>query len=247
MNTNMKAVSAISLDLDDTLWPFAPSVARAEAVLQAWLIEHAPKTALRLTTPDALARVRDQYEIDHPELAGDYRTLRLGSLTETLAAAGEDVALTQPAYEVFYAARNNVEFFEDTLPALEWLSARFPLVAVSNGNASLALTGGSEFFVGALSAKQFGAAKPQAAIFHAAAKMASAQPAQMLHVGDDFELDVVGATNAGLQAAWLLRHDATGTPRAAHRPGNHYTVSCLLTLCGLLGRGQSSPVFPGAQ
>lgn len=233
---SLTAVSAISLDLDDTLWPFAPSVARAETMLQAWLIEHAPRTATLLTTPDALARLRDKYEVDHPEMAGDYRALRLGSLTAALEAVNEDTSLTLPAYEVFYAARNNVEFFEDVLPALEWLSGRFPLVAVSNGNANLALTGGQEFFVGALSAKQFGVAKPQAAIFHAAAKMASAKPAEMLHVGDDFDLDVVGATNAGLQAAWLVRHsNAAGIPMPT-RPGTHLTVSCLLTLCAMLGR-----------
>ncbi|WP_454691305.1 HAD family hydrolase [Achromobacter aloeverae] len=230
----LNTVSAISLDLDDTLWPFAPSVARAEETLQAWLVEHAPAAAALLSAPRALALLRDEYEAAHPELSGDYRALRLGSIAAVLEAVGADVALTKPAYEAFYAARNNVEFFEDVLPALAWLSARFPLIAVTNGNADLALTGGKEFFAGALSARQFGVAKPEAAIFHAAAKMASVDPAEMLHVGDDFDLDVVGATNAGLQAAWLVRQGAAAP--CPPRVGAHVTVSCLLNLCGLLGR-----------
>ncbi|MFC4278656.1 HAD family hydrolase [Achromobacter aloeverae] len=237
---SLNAVAAISLDLDDTLWPFAPSVARAESALQAWLVAHAPKTAARLSAPRALALLRDEYEAAHPELVGDYRALRLGSITEVLASVGEDTALTQPAYDAFYAARNDVEFFEDVLPALTWLGARFPLVAVTNGNADLALTGGGEFFMGALSARQFGAAKPDAAIFHAAARMASVLPSDMLHVGDDFDLDVVGATNAGLQAAWLVRRHDGADISVPSRAGTHVTVSCLLNLCALLGRRDGS-------
>ncbi|MFG5407658.1 hypothetical protein ABXN37_05510 [Piscinibacter sakaiensis] len=36
---------AITLDLDDTLWPVRPVIRRAEAALRAWLARHAPATA----------------------------------------------------------------------------------------------------------------------------------------------------------------------------------------------------------
>ena len=39
------AVRAITLDLDDTIWPIAPVIVRAENALGAWLREHAPRTA----------------------------------------------------------------------------------------------------------------------------------------------------------------------------------------------------------
>ena len=38
-------VRAITLDLDDTLWPFAPIGARIEQVLHDWMREHSPATA----------------------------------------------------------------------------------------------------------------------------------------------------------------------------------------------------------
>ena len=38
-------VRAISIDLDDTLWPIWPTITRAEAVLLQWLTEQAPATA----------------------------------------------------------------------------------------------------------------------------------------------------------------------------------------------------------
>ncbi|MGU3780105.1 HAD family hydrolase [Burkholderia metallica] len=229
-------VSALSFDLDDTLWPFGPSIVRAEASLRAWLIEHAPGTESVLSTPQALSELREEYERLCPELAGDFRAMRIGSIRLALERANEDVALTEPAYAAFYAARNRVEFYEDALPALAWLSARFPLVAVTNGNADLRLTGGGEFFRAALSAQVFGVAKPEPGIFHAAAQALDVRPAELLHVGDDYHLDVIGALNAGLQAAWVVRDTHSETERVQRQAAApHLTFHDLSMLCRALG------------
>ncbi|AZQ54713.1 HAD family hydrolase [Burkholderia cenocepacia] len=229
-------VSALSFDLDDTLWPFGPSVVRAEATLRAWLIEHAPNTASVLPTQQALSALREEYERLCPDLAGDYRAMRIGSIRLALERANEDVSLTEPAYDVFYAARNRVEFYEDALPALAWLSARFPLIAVTNGNADLRLTGGGEFFRTTLSARAFGFAKPEPEIFHAAADALDVRPAELLHVGDDFHLDIVGALNAGLQAAWVVREPREEEePVPRHPVTPHLTLRDLAMLCHALG------------
>ncbi|KVT04258.1 HAD family hydrolase [Burkholderia sp. MSMB1078WGS] len=229
-------VSALSFDLDDTLWPFGPSIVRAEATLRAWLIEHAPNTASVLPTQQALSALREEYERSCPELASDYRAMRIGSIRLALERANEDVSLTDRAYDVFYAARNRVEFYEDALPALAWLSARFPLIAVTNGNADLRLTGGGEFFRTTLSARAFGFAKPAPEIFHAAADALDVRPAELLHVGDDFHLDIVGALNAGLQAAWVVREPRAEGERAPRHPATpHLTLRDLAMLCRALG------------
>ncbi|WP_419689839.1 HAD family hydrolase [Burkholderia theae] len=235
-------VSALSFDLDDTLWPFGPSVARAEAMLRAWLIEHAPDTASILPTQQTMSELREEYERSRPDLANDFRALRLGSIRLALARANTDVALADPAYEVFYAARNRVEFYDDALPALAWLSARFPLIAVTNGNADLRLTGGGEFFRETLSARAFGIAKPEPEIFHAAAQALSVSPAELLHVGDDYHLDIVGALNAGLQAAWVVRDPQPEVARETQHPASaHLTLSDLSMLCRALGGPDKLP------
>ena len=51
---DVKRISAISLDLDDTLWPVWPTIERAERVLHAWLAKEAPKTAALLVEPGVL-------------------------------------------------------------------------------------------------------------------------------------------------------------------------------------------------
>lgn len=229
-------VSALSFDLDDTLWRFGPSVVRAEATLRAWLLEHAPNTARVLPTQQALSVLREEYERLYPDLASDYRAMRIGSIRLALERANEDASLTDRAYDVFYAARNRVEFYEDALPALAWLSARFPLIAVTNGNADLRLTGGGEFFRTTLSARVFGFAKPEPEIFHAAADALGVRPAELLHVGDDFHLDIVGALNAGLQAAWVVREPrAGGEPAPPQAATPHLTLRDLAMLCRALG------------
>ena len=38
-------IQAITLDLDDTLWPIWPTIQRAEQALAAWLAERAPGAA----------------------------------------------------------------------------------------------------------------------------------------------------------------------------------------------------------
>ncbi|MFL9936009.1 HAD-IA family hydrolase [Paraburkholderia sp. RL18-103-BIB-C] len=229
-------VSAISFDLDDTLWPFRPSVERAEATLHSWLIEHAPNTASVLPAWPTLSRLRDEYERSRPDLANDYRALRVGSIRLALELAKEDITLADSAYDVFYSARQKVEFYEDALPALAWLSGRFPLVAVTNGNADLRLTGGAEFFRETLSARALGTAKPEPEIFHAAARAANVHPTDLLHVGDDFHLDVLGALNAGLQAAWLVRQNHLETKFLQHcARSTHLTICDLSMLCRALG------------
>ena len=48
---DVSRIRAITLDLDDTLWPIWPTITRAENVLQAWLADHAPATAALCAAP----------------------------------------------------------------------------------------------------------------------------------------------------------------------------------------------------
>jgi len=44
---NSSPIRAITLDLDDTLWPIWPVIERAEQALHEWLEAHCPRTAAR--------------------------------------------------------------------------------------------------------------------------------------------------------------------------------------------------------
>lgn len=199
-----RRLRALTLDLDDTLWPVGPALAGAEAALAAWLREHAPATAARFPPPAMMALRRAVGEA-HPGQAHDLSALRRLSLEAALREAGEDPALAGPAFEVFFAARQRITLHPDVPEALDRLAARWPLFAISNGNAELGATGVARWFVGGLSAREAGVAKPAPAIFAAACARLGAAPAAVLHVGDDWHADVLGARGAGLRAAWLRR------------------------------------------
>ena len=202
-------IRAITLDLDDTLWPIAPTMVRAEAVLQHYLREHAPATAVLCGQQGALLRIRQQLQREWQDRLHDLSALRRESIRRAMLEAGDDPSLAEPAFEVFFAARQQVDLFEDALEALRFLAARFPLVALSNGNADVHRVGLGEFFKEAISAQTFGVAKPDPRIFHEAAARAGVPAHAVLHIGDDPHLDVQGARAAGMQCVWLNRdgHD----------------------------------------
>lgn len=197
-------VRAITLDLDDTLWPFAPIGARIEQVLHAWMLEHSPRTAERFPI-EAMRTLREQVFAEHPHLIHDLSELRRITLRRALRESGADAALLEPAYEIFYAARNQVQCYADSLAALERIAARVPVAAVTNGNADLERIGLSRHFAFQLGAREHGAAKPEASIFHAACRRLDVPHFEVLHVGDHIEMDVIGAAQAGLRSCWINR------------------------------------------
>jgi FMN hydrolase / 5-amino-6-(5-phospho-D-ribitylamino)uracil phosphatase len=200
-------IKAISLDLDDTLWPIWPTIEKAEKVLHEWMVEHAPMSAALFSSPSALREIRDYMAANRPELKNDLSAVRRESIRLALYRAGENPLLADRAFEVFFAERQRVTLFDDARPALEFLSARFPLVSISNGNADLQRVGLGSFFRASISAREFGVGKPDPRIFHAAAGAVDLTPEDVLHVGDDATLDALGALNAGMQAAWVNRSD----------------------------------------
>lgn len=227
------AVQALTLDLDDTLWPVWPAIARAEAVLMDWLRAAAPATAAAHDQA-SLRALRNRVAAERPEWGHDLSALRRESIRRALVDCGDDPALAEPAFEHFFAERQRVELFDDVRPALERLAARWPLVALTNGNADLARIGLAGFFAASVSAREFGSAKPAPAIFHEACRRAGADAAAVLHVGDDAELDVRGALAAGLQAAWV-RRPGLAPALPDDPPAAHHCVDDLLQLAARLG------------
>ncbi|HVI58559.1 MAG TPA: HAD-IA family hydrolase [Luteimonas sp.] len=213
-------VHAITLDLDDTLWPFAPIGARIERVLEAWMREHSPATAVRFPAAEMRA-LRERVVAAHPHLVHDLGALRRLTLERALAESGGDPALADAAYEAFYEARNQVECYPDVIAALERIAAHVPVAALTNGNADLARIGLDHHFRFALGAREHGAAKPEAGIFLAACTRLGCAPAHVLHVGDDIELDVLGASRAGLRSCWINR-GGFDWPHADAQPDLHF-------------------------
>jgi putative hydrolase of the HAD superfamily len=221
---------AICFDLDNTFWDVGPVIERAELELHAWLNEHCPG-AVAPGDVAALRRERELVLAAHPGRTHDLSFVRQEALRRQIVAAGHPAERAMQAFAVFYAARNRIEPYADVLPALARLRARFRLFTLTNGNADLAQIGLDRHFEIRLAAGEVGFAKPDVRIFSTMLARAGLAPQEVLHVGDEPHTDVVGAHDAGLDAAWVNR---VGADWPAELRPPRFTVPDLQSLADVL-------------
>ena len=209
-------IQAISLDLDDTLWPVLPALLKAEQDMHAWLLERAPATAA-ICSIARMREIRVLVAMAHADKAHDMGWLRLESLRRALREGGDDPALAVGAFNVFLDGRQRVTLYDDVHEVLQRWKSRYKLLVVTNGNADIGRIGLGHLFDVAVAAHELGVGKPDRRIFQQACDLAGVLPANVLHVGDDIELDVRGARDAGMHAAWLRRPDLDEQLRRWHQ------------------------------
>jgi FMN hydrolase / 5-amino-6-(5-phospho-D-ribitylamino)uracil phosphatase len=143
----------------------------------------------------------------YPGIEHDFTQQRKLSLLHALRESGDAEHHAEAAFDVFYSARNAIEFYPDALPALKRLTQRYPTAALTNGNADLQRIGIADQFVHFVAARNEGHAKPDAPIFNATCERLGVMNHEVLHIGDDIELDVLGAQRAGLRTCWINRRN----------------------------------------
>jgi HAD superfamily hydrolase (TIGR01509 family) len=108
-------------------------------------------------------------------------------------------------------------------PFLERLSARYRLAILSNWPLAATIdrfveaAGWDRWLAGVVVSERVGTIKPHPGIFAFAQRLLDVPPAAILHVGDDWAADVVGAREAGWHAAYL-RTEHGSTPLPQSRP-----------------------------
>ena len=188
---------------------------RAEARLFAWLETHCPRITAGVSRED-MRQAREELARREPHRAHDFTYLRTQALAGHAREHGYEEAIAERAFEVFLAARCEVDVFPDVGPGLARLRSRYALGSLSNGNADLGRIGLEHVFTVSLNARQVGAAKPARRCFERLAQELGVAPAQLLYVGDDPVLDVEAARAAGLQSAWMDRR-GHAWPAGLHR------------------------------
>ena len=171
------------------------------------------RTALRAAPPLAFPRVAPDRRAE-AERAW-WRAVVRAALGANDRQAGFDACFD--ALWVHYA-RPDAWILEegalDTLGALRAAGLRLGIVSNFDGRLIELLTGlGIAPLVDAIvPSAAHDAAKPDSRLFHAAAELLRTRPADVVHVGDDVELDVRGALAAGFRAMLLARENAAAPP-----------------------------------
>ena len=198
-------VQLITFDLDDTLWDVSPVMQDAEAALRNWLTLHAPR--LGAVPVEHLWSIRANLLHAEPMLKHRLSELRRRILLHALSDAGypqdEAALLAEGGFQVFLAARHQVELFAEVHPTLETLANRYQLGVITNGNADVRRLGLADYFQFALCAEELGVGKPDPKPFLEALKRAGIAAEHAVHIGDHPSDDIAGAQAAGLRAIWF--------------------------------------------
>ena len=204
-------IKAVSLDFADTLFPHRAR--EMDAMLQVvadYLHAHVP--------PFEFARLRDKYmEIRDRQFAQNRATLRendfAARIAETAAylsaAQTVDPAALEGAVDAYADAFFQTMRMPQWLPeVLEALAFRYKLAVVSNYPLAAPIfrtlreNGLNNYLTTTVVSADIGFIKPHPAIFDAALAGLGLPPAQVIHVGDDWHADIIGASQAGMHAIY---------------------------------------------
>ncbi len=201
----LSPIKALSFDLDDTLYPNTAVIQQAELAMQRRLWQLLGD--VHYNQPVYWWQQRKNLAQAQPDIRHDVSRWRLLALELGLTTQGispcEAAELAELAMSAFVDARTDIQLPAQIRPLLEQLAARYPLVAITNGNADIQKMGIGDLFQFALRAGPDGRMKPYPDLFLNAASRLHIAPQQLLHIGDHVTSDVLGALSAGCQAAWL--------------------------------------------
>ncbi len=202
---NLQPIKVISFDLDDTLYDNRPYIEKAETEFLRFMQQNFP--ADHGWTSQYWRQQKQNLESKHPEISHDtWRSreentqqilLQMGySQTDATKGASAGVAKFLHYRSDFLVPALSVEL-------LKMLSKQYRLIGISNGNVDPSRIGISQYFEFILHAGNGLKMKPSPDLFAEACNRLKLKPSNILHVGDNFNADVVGARTFGCQAAWL--------------------------------------------
>ena len=192
-------------DLDRTLWDFEKSAAETFEELYK-------KYRLKERGIKSVEDFHRVYTLHNNTLWEEYRHGRIekevlsnlryfltlkdyGIEDEALAAnVGKDYLEISPM---------KVNLFPNALAILDYLAPKYNLHLITNGfsevqDTKLRVSGMGKFFQEVITSEEAGVKKPSPEIFHFALRKARANVDESIMIGDDFEVDIVGAKNVGM-------------------------------------------------
>lgn len=233
-----RALAAVLLDLDDTVLDHAPGRAAAGRRVAALVAERHPDLPAGAVA-EQLARSGSWFW-DEPSRSAwgrlDLARARSAIFEHALEALGRpDPALAGEAVALHLREREaHSRLAEGALETLVHLRAAVPRLALVTNGAAAAQRAKIErfdlarYFDHVQIEGEFGAGKPDAAVYRHVLTRLGVAPEDALMVGDDFGWDVLGALDAGLHAAWI---DAAGRGRPpAPAPREHLVLRALREL-----------------
>lgn len=200
-------------DLDNTLIDFDAS---AKLVLEE--LFNAEKLEVQFETFEHFYTIYSEINKDLWHQYKDHQitkeAVKYGRFEKTLAV--KDFGNKQKAIElgdefVKKVAHTHI-LVPESLEVVKALKSHYTLHIISNGfnevqHAKLEGTGLREYFDWIILSENVKAQKPNRLIFETALKNANARKSESMMIGDNFDTDITGARNFGIDQAWFVYHD----------------------------------------
>lgn len=203
-------IKHIFFDLDHTLWDFETNSDLAFK-----------KTFQNLQLKVDLAKFLNYYRPINQKYWKLYRDekvskiqLRYGRLKETfdfLKIGVTDAIIEAISVEYIRVLPENNKLFDGTLEILEHLSLKYQMHIITNGfqevqHLKLEKSGISKYFNHIITSESVGFQKPHPDIFLHAMKLANTNPQESIMIGDNWEADIMGAYQCGMQVIFCNFH-----------------------------------------
>lgn len=154
----------------------------------------------------------EYYDVVHLEMSKDRfmteREVATESLRRTLNEFGID-GDAAAGVEIWMGKYGDADLYPEVEEVLNILSARYPMVVISNVDDDD--VGYGTFrekdlpFRAVITSDSLKSYKPDGQMFREALSILKCRPEEVLHTGDSQRADVLGAKKAGMRAAWLNR------------------------------------------
>ncbi len=203
--------TTVLLDLDDTLWDFSQSAKISlqqmyeELELGRWF--------------DSVEQFIKIYKVKNTQMWEEYgrgeitkEYLALERFAHPLRQANcSEMELAQKMSEMFLGLTNkNMVLIDGAIELLEYLKPKYKLAAVSNGfveaqYVKLDSSGLGKYFSHIILSEEIGLHKPDVKFFQKALQITATNSVNAVVIGDNFDSDVLGAQNAGIDAIYFDR------------------------------------------
>ena len=229
-------ISALTFDLDDTLYDNRQVILKTEQEALSFVQNYHP--SLKALQNKEFQRLRQALRETEPDIYHDVTEWRRRAVEQAMLNAGltatEAAIGAEASMENFAKWRSRIDVPQETHDTLAALAKKWPLVAITNGNAQPELFGLGDYFEFVLRAGPDGRSKPFNDMYHLASERLNVPLGEILHVGDDLTTDVAGAIRCGMQACWIKPENADLMQAFDSRLLPHVEISRLASLTTLI-------------
>ena len=200
----------IFFDLDHTLWDFATNSKLAlSQIFETLQLAELGVPAFQ-NFYDKYVPINDKYWARYHNGIVTKEQLRNGRFYDTLKEFKiRDAGLAEKMAESYLTISPKMTaLFPDAMEVLKYLQGKYKLHLITNGFAEVQWikienSGLKPFFEHIIISEEVGTQKPDKAIFEIAMDRASTHAAECIMIGDNYNTDIVGAQNAGMDQVFF--------------------------------------------